>query len=348
MGTICERPHKGTIAYQARVRIKGFPSRSRTFRTRSEAEAWAATQEARIRQRMAAAQAADDERHLAENCAPKYRLFGDLMRRYLAEVTPLKRAAADEALRMRGLLKHSLADCTLQGLTSARIAQWRDERLAKVSGSTVCRDMNLLCHVVEIARREWGLEFELNPFRQVRRPPQGQARERRLSRAEEARLLRACATTKNPYVRPIITLALETAMRRSEIVGLEWERVRLDIPSVQLTQTKNGKPRGVPLSSRAVAALSALRPAVPNDTELTGNVFPGLTPNALKLAFRRAVERAGIADFHFHDLRHEATSRLFEKNLPTMDVASITGHEDVRMLRRYTHLSVRELAKKLG
>jgi integrase len=134
-------------------------------------------------------------------------------------------------------------------------------------------------------------------------------------------------------------------MRRSEIVGLEWERVHLKEPSVQLTRTKTGRPRGVALSSRAVATLSALRPA---NGDLNGSVFPGLTPNALKLAFRRAVERAGIADFHLHDLRHEATSRLFEKGLSVMEVASITGHQDVRMLRRYTHLQVRDLARKLG
>jgi integrase len=206
--------------------------------------------------------------------------------------------------------------------------------------------MNLLGHVLEIARREWEADFEVNPFQRVRRPPQGQPRERRLSPAEESALMLACEATKNPYVRPIITLALETAMRRSEIVGLEWERVHLKEPSLQLTRTKTGRPRGVPLSSRAVATLSALRPATGGEPK--GSVFPGLTPNAFKLAFRRAVERAGIPDLHFHDLRHEATSRLFEKGLSVMEVASITGHQDVRMLRRYTHLQVRDLARKLG
>jgi integrase len=218
--------------------------------------------------------------------------------------------------------------------------------MRRVSGATVNRDMNLLGHVVEIARREWGIDFDANPFQRVRRPPQGQSRERRLSPIEESALMLACEATTNPYVRPIIALALETAMRRSEIVGLEWEMVHLKEPSLQLTRTKTGKPRGVPLSSRAVATLSALRPAT--SSELKGSVFPGLTANALKLAFRRAVERAGVPDLRFHDLRHEATSRLFEKGLSVMEVASITGHQDVRMLRRYTHLQVRDLARKLG
>jgi integrase len=347
MGTICERPHKGTPVFQAKIRVKGFPPLSRTFKSRDDAEKWLTEQEEQLRRRVAAVRAVEDQRRIAALCAPEYRVFGDLMRRYLTEVTPQKRSADAETQRMRGLLKHSLAECPLCGLTSKRVAQWRDARLEKVSGSTVCRDMNLLTHVVEIARHEWGMQFELNPFKQVRRPQQGQARERRLSRDEEARLLQACTATKNPYVRPIIILALETAMRRSEIVGLEWERVHLSVPSVQLTRTKNGKPRGVPLSRRAVATLFALLPALSSSAEPTGEVFPGLTANALKLAFRRATKRAAVADLRFHDLRHEATSRLFEKRLATMEVASITGHEDVRMLRRYTHLHAGDLAKKL-
>ncbi|MCC8405225.1 site-specific integrase [Paraburkholderia sp. MMS20-SJTN17] len=345
MGAIYVRPN-GT--YTAKIRRKGFPALSRTFKTRSEAETWMAAHEATIAARIAAVRAIEEHKRIASQCAPRYRLFGDLMIRYLEEVTPGKRAAADEAIRLRGLLGHSLASCPLEGLTASRIAEWRDERLKKVSGSTVNRDMNLLSHVIQVARGEWEVALVDNPFHRVRRPREGRPRERRISRSEEAALLKACVTTQNPYVRPIIILALETAMRRGEIVGLEWERVFLAELSVQLTQTKTAIPRGVALSSRAVATLEALRPNTPNCGELKGPVFPGLTTNALKLAFRRVVKRAGITDLRFHDLRHEATSRLFEKQLAVMDVATITGHQDVRMLRRYTHLQVRDLAKKLG
>jgi len=343
MGTLQKRPNG---RYTAKIRRNGFPALSGTFSKREEAETWMAEQEAAIAARVAAARRLQEQKRVAPECEPRFRVFGDLMRRYLEEVSPQKRAGSEEGIRLRGLLRQSIAACPLEGLTAARIAEWRNERLKQVSGATVNRDMNLLGHVLEIARREWEADFEVNPFQRVRRPPQGQSRERRLSPTEETALMNACATTKNPYVRPIIALALETAMRRGELVGLEWERVHLKEPSVQLTRTKTGRPRGVPLSSRAVATLSALRPAT--DVEPKGSVFPGLTPNALKLAFRRAVERAGIPDFHFHDLRHEATSRLFEKGLSVMEVASITGHQDVRMLSRYTHLQVRDLARKLG
>ena len=344
MGTIQKRPNG---SHTAKIRIKGFPPLSQTFTTSAEASAWIAEQEAPIRARIAAVRTIEKQKLIAAQCAPQFRVFADLMCRYLEEVTPQKPSGAEEAVRLRGLLKHSIAACPLQGLTTTRAAQWRDERLAQVSGSTVNRDINLLSHVIETARSEWEISFESNPFKRIRHARNNPSRERRLSPGEEARLLSACTATKNPYVLPIIILALETAMRRGEIVGLEWERVHVKESAVQLTRTKTGTPRGVPLSSRARATLTALRPTTPNTGELKGSVFPGLTPNALKLAFRRAVERADINDFHFHDLRHEATSRLFEKGLSVIEVASITGHKDVRMLSRYTYLHVSDLARKL-
>jgi integrase len=345
MGTIQKRSNG---SYTAKIRRKGFPALSRTFPTRESAEVWMADHEATISARVAAVRAIDDHKRIASQCAPQFRVFADLLIRYLDEVTPGKRAANEERIRIRGLLGHSLASCPVEGLTTTRIAEWRDERLKQVSGSTVNRDMNLLSHVVQVARCEWEVSLTVNPFQRVRRPREAPPRERRLSLSEEAALFAACETAQNSYLRPIMILALETAMRRSEIVGLTWDRVHLSVPSVQLTQTKTGKPRGVALSSRAVATLSALRPNTADSDLLKGRVFPGLTPNALKLAFRRTVERAGIKDLHFHDLRHEGTSRLFEKGLTVIEVASITGHQDVRMLRRYTHLYVGDLARKLG
>ena len=106
--------------------------------------------------------------------------------------------------------------------------------------------------------------------------------------------------------------------------------------------TKNGEARTVPLSTTAVAVLRALPRA------LHGDLFPGVTTEAVKRSYMRAIRRAGIEGLRFHDLRHEATTRLFEKGLNIMEVASITGHKDLRMLRRYTHLKAEDLAQKLG
>ena len=131
-------------------------------------------------------------------------------------------------------------------------------------------------------------------------------------------------------------------MRQGELIGLRWEHVDLARRIAHLPDTKNGEARTVPLSSTAVDVLRAL------PRSIHAEVFPGLTTEAVKRAFARARRRAGLEDLHFHDLRHEATTRLFERGLNIMEVATITGHKDLRMLRRYTHLKAEELARKLG
>jgi integrase len=137
-------------------------------------------------------------------------------------------------------------------------------------------------------------------------------------------------------------LAIETAMRQSELVGMHWEHVDLTRRTVFLPDTKNGDSRSVPLSTVAVGVLIDLPRGI------RGDLFPGLTTEAIKQAFVRATGRAGIVDLRFHDLRHEATTRLFERGLNIMEVSAITGHKDLSMLRRYTHLKAEDLAKKLA
>ena len=155
-------------------------------------------------------------------------------------------------------------------------------------------------------------------------------------------LTTACRKARNPWLLPIVQLAIETAMRRGELLSLSWNHIDLRRRTAHLPDTKNGESRTVPLSTTAVSILEALPRGV------RGEVFPGVTPEAVKRAYIRAVRRAGIENLTFHDLRHEATTRLFEKGLNIMEVASITGHKDLRMLRRYTHLKAEDLARRLG
>jgi integrase len=202
-------------------------------------------------------------------------------------------------------------------------------------------------HLFEVARREWGIPVA-NPVKDIKAPAENKARDRRLQpelggqESEEARLLNACREARNPYLLPIVRLALETAMRQGELISLRWENVNLVRRTAHLPDTKNGEARTVPLSTIAVESLRSL------PRNLNGQVFGGLTGQAVQQSFVRAVRRAGIEGLRFHDLRHEATSRLFERGLNIMEVASITGHKDLRMLRRYTHLRAEDLAKKLG
>ncbi|GAB3427919.1 site-specific integrase [Massilia solisilvae] len=235
---------------------------------------------------------------------------------------------------------------------------WRDRRLKQVKGSTTNRELAIIGHAIDIGRKEWGLNIE-NPCRLVRRPAGSVPRDRRLTVDEERFLRLALKSTRNPVVGPMTFFAIETAMRRGELLDLRWEHVNLEKRTAFLQDTKNGEARTVPLSSAALEILRSLEP------KARGNVFP-ITMEGFNQAYERAVERARgsymkecsgqgklpdlkfLADLHFHDLRHEAASRLFEKGLNVMEVASITGHKTLQTLKRYTHLRAEELARKLS
>ena len=171
--------------------------------------------------------------------------------------------------------------------------------------------------------------------------PSPPARNRRLESGEFERLEEAAKQTKNPHIWPIIVFAIQTGMRRGEILGLRWEHVDLDRRIAFLPLTKNGSSREVPLSTKAVQVLTAQRQR--NDAQ---SPFP-VTPNGFRLAWERLRCRAGLSDLHFHDLRHEAISRFFELGLNIPEVAVISGHKDPRMLFRYTHLTASDLVDRL-
>ena len=322
---------RGPYQWQAQVRKKGQPLQSKTFETRAEAEQWARAIEVEMDKGVFVSRAEAESTTLRE-----------LLERYLAEITPLKKGAGPETNRLRALMRLPLARRYVASIRGMDIARFRDERLRKVTPSTAKRDLVLLGHVFEVARKEWGI-YVHNPVRDIKLPSENRPRDRRLQDGEEARLLDASEQARNPWLLPIVQLALETAMRQGELIRLRWEHIDLNRRTAHLPDTKNGETRTVPLSSTAVRVLLRALPR-----SLHGPVFPGLTTEAIKRAYIRAVRRACIENLRFHDLRHEATTRLFEKGLNIMEVASITGHKDLRMLRRYTHLKAEDLARKLG
>ena len=195
----------------------------------------------------------------------------------------------------------------------------------------------------------------VNPVSQIRKPKLPKGRDRRLLPGELDRIV---STSESPVLSNIVRFALETAMRRSEIAGMTWDRVDLKKKTVTLTETKNGEKRVVPLSPEAQRILMAF------PRKLDGKVW-GMEPDSITQAFIRALSRARaiyekdceekgekpddsfLADLTFHDFRHEATSRLFEKGLNPMQVAAITGHKTLQMLKRYTHLKAEDLAELL-
>ena len=321
--------------WQVQVRKTGYPTQTKSFTSKAAAAQWVRSIEYEMDQGLFVS------RNEAETTT-----VGELLNRYLEEYTPHKKGAGSEAYRIRKLLRHPLAKRFIASIRGLDMARYRDERLQQVTGGSVRRELTILSQLFEISRKEWGI-FVHNPVREIKLPKKGKARDRRLqdaengSDSEESRLFEACRRCRNPYILPIVQFALETAMRQGEIVSLRWRHVNLPRRTAFLPVTKNEQPRTVPLSSVAVEILKAL------PRSINGEVFPGVTTGAVKKAFSRATCRAGIEDLHFHDLRHEATTRLFELGLNIIEVSSITGHKDLQMLRRYTHLRAEDLAKKL-
>jgi integrase len=320
--------------WQAQVRRRGMKPRAKSFDSKSEAERWARDLETQV-DRFGAA----PDTKILESTT-----LGDLLLRYQREITPKKRGHVQESQRIDVLLRHDLAHRTLIGLSAADLAAYRDERLQTVSPATALREIAILSHVLEVAMRDWGLPLARNPAKAIRRPQINNARERRLRSDEEARLLAACDTGRTPCMKTLLIVASDSGMRRGELLGLRWSDLALDRGIASLTLTKNGSARQVPLTVRAMAALRSLQidAFTPDD-----RVFP-LSAGALEQAWRRLCERAGISGLRFHDLRHEAVSRLFEKGLNVVEVATISGHRELKMLKRYTHLDAGDLVARVG
>ncbi|MDA8420527.1 MAG: site-specific integrase [Pseudomonadota bacterium] len=325
---------RGKLQYRAKVR-RGKHVQSKTFESRKAAEEWAVETERAIR---------DDTmsgRQEAESTTLK-----EALGRYEREVTPHKKSAADEPYKLRNWKESSLADRELAFIHGKHVAEWRDEEIDRGSApATVRRKLALLSHVFEIARKEWGMTTLTNPVASIRVPSAGPGRERRLVPGEESKLLAAAVEYESSrsdagHIAFIIAFSLETAMRRGEIARMKWEHVDRKACVLLVPETKTD-PRRVPLSSRALEILSEL------PRRIRGDVW-GMRPDSITHAFDRVCDRAGIKGLRFHDLRHEAISRLFEKGLNLMEVAAISGHKTLQMLKRYTHLRAEDLAKRLG
>lgn len=327
--------------WEARVRLEG-QTLSHSFSTKADARAWATVIESEIERGI-----------FIDRTEAEKNTLGDLFQRYLTDVSSQKKGHDTERYRLVSLQRDQIARIKVAGLSGKLMAEWRDKRLKEVSGSTVNRDLNLISHVINVARKEWGIHVE-NPVSMIRRPPENRARNRRLADGEEEKLLAElelsvrsergtfeAGGTHNPWMRPLVILALETAMRRSELLALRWSDVYLSDRFVRLHDTKNGEPRDVPLSTKAAAVLDGL------PRHISGKVLP-ITADAVKKSFMRAVDRAGLGDFHFHDLRHEATSRIAEKLENVLELSAVTGHKTLTMLKRYYHPRAKDLARKLG
>ena len=313
------------------VRMRGHAHLSKTFARKTDAKDWIRKTEQLI-----------EDGNVPSGEADRTTLH-EALERYSREVTPKKKGAKRELDRIKVWEKHDLAHRFLSKLRGSDFAAYRDRRREEgAAEQTIRLELATISHVYTIAAKDWGMESLRNPIKSMTLPGGSRERDRRLKGDEEARLLAALAA-EGPYMAPVASFAIETAMRQGEILSLFWAAVNLHNRVAKLADTKNSEPRDVPLSSRAVEILKAL----PRPLDDAGKVFPITQGNVIR-AFRRACTAAEIDDLKYHDLRHEATSRLFERGLNVAEVAAITGHKTWSQLRRYTQLKAEDLARKLA
>lgn len=329
MATIEKRNGK----YRVKVRLKGV-TKSETFTLKSDAAAWAARTEAAILDGI-------------QGNAPKSLYFADLIARYRDEITPTKRGSRAETYRLNRALQSELADIKVSDLRPYHFAQWRDNRKKEVQDATVRRELETLSSVCQMAVKEWGV-LPSNPLLQIRRPSKGKARNYIPSDEIVSAVVRELGViddvpiiTTKQRVGMIVLFAIETAMRASEICNMVWRDVYPNRRVVHLPITKNGSSRDVPLSKKAMAILERLPKGE------SQSVF-GVTPHTLDVMFRRARAKVdGAENFHFHDTRHKALTRMAAKVEP-MQLAKISGHKDLRILLNvYYNPDIGELADLL-
>ena len=314
--------------WQARVHRRDHCPVVKSFNTRADAVKWARHTESQL-----------DLGTLAPKAAmpPLIRIVD----RYLAEVTPTKKGAAQELNRGRQIARTPLGSMQLDKITSELLSKYRDGRLHEVSNNTVRLELAFISVVFEQCAKEWGYRVS-NPVKQIRIPKPGNPRQRRLRPGEEDALLAACAASSATYLHSLVVLAIETGMRFGELVSITWDNVDFGARTIHLPDTKNGHARTVPLSTRALGTLKS-RPSS------DGVKIFAQHRGTIRAAFGAALKRSGVgSDLRFHDLRHEAVTRLFEKGLNPIEVGMISGHRSMSMLQRYTHMRPEGLLARLG
>lgn len=308
-------------SYRVQIRKNGI-AKCRSFPTKAEAQKWAKKIEALV----------DDDLII-----PSTLLLKDALERY--EPKGLERYIISVWLR------HPLARRDMSTIKPTDIATYRDEEIRNGKApKTIRNHVSVISQVYRLACTEWGFYRLVNPVRGVRMPPNRPGRNRRLTDDEEQRLLDAAWRDCNPWLEPAFILAIETAMRQGELLAIRWKHVNLErryifLPA-EITKTKRN--RSVPLSTKALDTLLGIQ-----ERHDCKKVIDIVKPTLIH-AWERIKKDCEIDDLRWHDLRHHATSMLFEKGLTAEEVMSITGHSTYAMLARYTHIRAQDLASRLG
>lgn len=304
----------------ATVRIKPHKPKSKTFDTLRDAKKWAQETEVELK---------NEKQQIFDHV-----ILRDAMEEYRDTISIKKRGADREISRINYILKHMRCDIPLINVDKEFLVNWREWRLENVSTGTARRDFVLLAGFFT-----WCVETKLwlrrNPVRDVQMPKDSDHRERVISQDEIDKLCEYLS----PDLKDIFLLAIETGMRQAEICGMTWDRVYLEKRYVKLLITKNGRPREVPLSKKAVEILSS------RQKKKSGPVF-NLSPLAASTEFMKARISAELYGFTFHDSRHTAATRIALK-LPILDLCKMFGWSNPKRAMTYYNPTASEIASRL-
>ncbi len=334
---------KTTRGYKAVIRKTGWPTQAKTFDTKRNAESWARQVEV------------DMEKGVYFDRAGSTKLsIEQALERYETSVTINKKPSTQKG--ERGFIrqaKEELGRYSLAALTTDVVAKYRDGLTARgLSPDTVRLKLALLSNLYNVAMREWGLGLVRNPISLVSKP-RSTSRNLRLKPAELEKLVVESVKHSNPMLGWIVQIALETGMRSSEITGLRVRQVDVERRVVRLVDTKNESARTVPMTREAQALFqkALANPVRPKECDLVFFGEPGADgqrrPYNFNKIWTNIKQSLGLNDLRFHDLRHEAVSRLVEKGFGDQEVAAISGHKSMQMLKRYTHLRAEDLVGRL-
>jgi len=311
--------------WNVQVRQRGKKDISKTFKLKADAISWASLMEIKL----------ETETYTDYKLATTTRL-SDLLTRYNEEVVPTLKGKSQDSSRINKIIDSDLGNLLISDLTSQLLAKYRDSRLKQLGPQSVKHELSMVNRVLKIATTEWGYQLPQG-IPTVKHPTLPKGRTRRLTKEEEDALRQSA----DPYLCHTISLLQTTAMRIGELAALRKEDVDFNKSLATLRDTKNGDSRTIPLNKVAIAALEELI------RESTTNKVLKFTSSCISHRFNRACKQAGIKGMVLHSLRHEAVSRLFEKGLNMMEVASISGHKDLSMLKRYTHINPETLLSRI-
>ena len=313
-------------SWNAQVRISGWRSFTKTFQTKLDAKQWIVTLEKELK-----------SKPFPEKNIKNLKLK-DLFNKYKFEILPKLKSHKIVTYKLNFLSRLWLGEIIVVNLTKGHLEQFCKDRKLVVKDGTIKSELMLIKRIVKIATDKWNYGIPFDAFYGIELPSPHKPRNRRATQEELSILIAHANKQRNTYISTIIQFAVETGMRRSEILKLKWIDVNLKTRIASLYDTKNGDERHIPLTKTAVQLLSNL-------TQLSDFVFP-ISANCLRLAWERCRKKSDIKGLRFHDLRHEAVSRYFEMGLSVPEVALISGHKDVRQLFRYTHLKPESLIAK--